>query len=82
MTGSSAQRLRKMAVVTAGLTVAALSFGATEPAYPDLGRGDQAADIGRCPTETIDGVTVCTRSEPVGVAMTVTTVATGLTIVD
>lgn len=82
MTTSSAQRLGKMAVVTAGLSLAALSFGATEPVYPDIGRADQAADISRCATETIDGVTVCIRDEQLGIAMTVTPVAAGLTIVD
>jgi len=82
MTKNGAQRLRKMALVMAGVTLAAMSFGATEPMYPDVGRGDQVADISHCATETIDSVTVCARDEHAGLDLTVTTVAAGLTIVD
>ncbi len=82
MTMQMAKRTRKMALVLAGITLAALSIGATEPIYPEVGRGDQTADISRCSTETIDGVVVCTRDDAARFTVSVTTVAAGLTVVD
>ncbi|MBS1183101.1 MAG: hypothetical protein H6Q99_2981 [Proteobacteria bacterium] len=71
-----------MALVMAGLSAAVLSIGATEPLYPDVGRGDQISDIGRCAIETVDGLKVCAREARTNLGVTVTTVASGLTIVD
>ncbi|PIO98196.1 hypothetical protein CJ014_16195 [Pleomorphomonas carboxyditropha] len=71
-----------MALVMAGLSAAVLSIGATEPIYPDVGRGDQVSDIGHCAVETLDGLKVCAREAQTGAVVTVTTVAAGLTIVD
>jgi hypothetical protein len=75
-------RLRKMALVMAGLSAAVLSIGATEPIYPEVNRGDQISDIGRCAVETVDGLKVCAREARTDAGVTVTTVAAGLTIVD
>lgn len=82
MTMHMAQRTRKMALVLAGITLAALSIGATEPIFPEVGRSDQTADISRCATETIDGIVVCTRDDAVSFTVSITTVAAGLTVVD
>jgi len=82
MTTHRIPRLRKMALVMAGLSAAVLSIGATEPLYPDVGRGDQISDIGRCAIETVDGLKVCAREARTNLGVTVTTVASGLTIVD
>ncbi|WP_133121869.1 hypothetical protein [Pleomorphomonas carboxyditropha] len=82
MTKHRVLRLRKMALVMAGLSAAVLSIGATEPIYPDVGRGDQVSDIGHCAVETLDGLKVCAREAQTGAVVTVTTVAAGLTIVD
>ncbi len=82
MTKHHLPRLRKMALVMAGLSAAVLSIGATEPLYPNVGRGDQISDIGRCAVETVDGLKVCTREAWTSAGATVTTVAAGLTIVD
>jgi hypothetical protein len=71
-----------MAFVMAGLSAAVLSIGATEPTYPDVGRGDQVSDIGRCAVETVDGLKVCAWEARTSTGVTVTTVAAGLTIVD
>ena len=82
MTKHRVPRLKKMALVMAGLSVAVLSIGATEPTYPEVSRGDQVADIGSCATETIDGIKVCAMEAHASAGVTVTTVATGLTIVE
>lgn len=82
MTKHRVLRLRKMAVVMAGLSVAVLSIGATEPIYPEIGRGDQASELGKCSVETVDGLKVCANEARASAGVTVTTVATGLTIVD
>lgn len=82
MTKHRLPRLRKMALVMAGLSVAVLSIGATEPTYPEVGRGDQISDTGRCAVETVDGLKVCAREASTSAGITVTTVAAGLTIVD
>ena len=55
MTKHGTLRFKKMALVMAGLSAAVLSIGATEPIFPELGRGDQASDVSRCVTETVDG---------------------------
>lgn len=82
MTNHRVSRLKKMAVVMAGLSVAVLSIGATEPTYPEVSRGDQVSVIGNCAIETIDGLKVCTREAHANIGVTVTTVAAGLTIVE
>jgi len=82
MTKHRVSRLRKMALVMAGLSVAVLSIGATEPIYPEVGRGDQLSEIGHCAVETVDGLKVCAWEAQTSAAVTVTTVAAGLTIVD
>ena len=82
MTKHRVPRLRKMALVMAGLSAAVLSIGATEPVYPDVGRGDQISNITNCAVETIDGMKVCAREARASAGVTVTTVAAGLTIVD
>lgn len=82
MTKHRVLRLRKMAVVMAGLSVAVLSIGATEPIFPEIGRGDQASELGKCSVETVDGLKVCANEARASAGVTVTTVATGLTIVD
>lgn len=82
MTKHRVPRLRKMALVMAGLSAAVLSIGATEPIYPEVGRGDQISNISNCAVETIDGMKVCAREARFSVGVTVTTVAAGLTIVD
>lgn len=82
MTKLRVLRLRKMALVMAGLSAAVLSIGATEPTYPEVNRGDQMSEIGHCAVETIDGLKVCAREARTEAGVTVTTVATGLTIVD
>lgn len=82
MTKHRVLRLRKMAVVMAGLSAAVLSIGATEPIYPEMNRGDQISDIGHCAVETVDGLKVCAREARTGAGVTVTTVAAGLTVVE
>lgn len=82
MTKHRVLRLRKMALVMAGLSVAVLSIGATEPTYPEIGRSDQVSDTGHCATETVDGLKVCAREARTISGTNVTTVVTGLTIVD
>lgn len=82
MTKHRVLRFRKMAVVMAGLSVAVLSIGATEPIYPEISRGDQASEIGTCSVETVDGLKVCANEARASAGVTVTNVATGLTIVD
>lgn len=82
MTKHRVLRLRKMALVMAGLSAAVLSIGATEPLFPEISRGDQMSDIGHCSVETVDGIKVCAREARTGANATVTTVAAGLTIVD
>lgn len=82
MTQHRVSRLRKMALVMAGLSAAVLSIGATEPIYPEVSRGDQVSDIGHCAVETVDGLKVCAREAHISAAVTVTTVAAGLTVVE
>ncbi|WP_026791264.1 hypothetical protein [Pleomorphomonas oryzae] len=82
MTKHRVLRLRKMALVIAGLSAAVLSIGATEPIYPEVSRGDQISDIGHCAIETVDGLKVCAREARASGGVTVTTVAAGLTIVE
>lgn len=82
MTKHRVLRLRKMALVMAGLSAAVLSIGATEPLYPEISRGDQMSDVGHCNVETVDGLKVCSREAQTDMGVTVTTVASGLTIVD
>lgn len=82
MTQHGVSRLRKMAIVMAGLSAAVLSIGATEPIYPEVSRGDQVSDIGHCAVETVDGLKVCAREAHDSAGVTVTTVAAGLTIVE
>lgn len=82
MTKHRVPRFRKMALVMAGLSAAVLSIGATEPVYPEVGRGDQISNIANCAVETIDGMKVCAREARASASVTVTTVAAGLTIVD
>lgn len=82
MTQHRVARLRKMALVMAGLSAAVLSIGATEPIYPEVGRGDQIANLTNCTVETVDGLRVCAREARSGIGVTVTTVAAGLTIVE
>ena len=82
MTKHRVLRLRKMALVMAGLSAAVLSIGATEPMFPEVTRGDQISDIGHCTVETVDGLKVCAREARTGTGVTVTTVAAGLTIVE
>lgn len=82
MTKHRVVRLRKMALVMAGLSAAVLSIGATVPIYPEVNRGDQISDIGHCTVETVDGLKVCAREARTDAGVTVTTVAAGLTIVD
>ena len=82
MTKHGTLRVKKMALVMAGLSAAVLSIGATEPMFPELGRGDQALDVSRCATETVDGLKVCAREAHAASGITITTVAAGLTIVE
>ncbi|MCM5560158.1 hypothetical protein [Pleomorphomonas sp. JP5] len=82
MTKHRIPRLRKMALVMAGLSAAVLSIGATEPLYPEVSRGDQMANLTNCAVETVDGLKVCAREARYGIGVTVTTVAAGLTIVE
>lgn len=82
MTKHRVPRWRKMALVMAGLSAAVLSIGATEPIYPEVGRGDQMANLSNCAVETIDGLKVCAREARHDTAVTITTVAAGLTIVE
>lgn len=70
----------KVAFAIFGLGFAAVSVGATSPDYPDLGRGDQPAAAAGCDTATIDGIRVCAPGQA-PVAMSVVTVAPGLTVV-
>lgn len=82
MTKHRVPRLRKMALVMTGLSAAVMSIGATEPIYPEIGRGDQISNIANCAVETVDGLKLCAREARASAGVTVTTVAAGLTIVD
>lgn len=75
-------RITRSIIVTASLAAAAMSLGATEPAFPNLERGDQMADLSSCAAEIIDGVKVCTDPVEHRADLSITTVAAGLTIVD
>ena len=75
-------RITRSVIVSASLVAAAMSLGATEPAFPDLGRGDQLADLRSCVAETIDGVKVCAGPLSHRGDLSITTVAAGLTIVE